>query len=123
MACVAYLRFFVIPYIRVLHSSPPESPILCRVQCPDTQHSNGHLPLAPHEPLTPPSPLVMFRLGVQSHDTGGTCITLVPTQGSHKIKPLLQADCWVVFSGNKAQVKSGAVLNTLPLYPASFGIG
>jgi hypothetical protein len=47
----------------------------------------------------------MFRLGIRSQDTEGECVTLVAAQGSHKVKPLLQADCWVIFPGSRTEVK------------------
>jgi molybdopterin biosynthesis enzyme len=65
----------------------------------------------------------MFRLGIRSQDIEGECITLVLAQGSHKVKPLLQADCWVIFLGSKTEVRGGDTLHTLPLHPTSFGIG
>jgi molybdopterin biosynthesis enzyme len=123
MACVACLRFFVIPYIRFLRNLLPESPTPCRVWSQKSLHGNGNLPLRSRELLSLPSHLTMFRLGVRSHNTEAGCVVLVPAQGSHKVQPLLHADCWVIFPGNRSKARGRAVLDTLPLHPTSFRIG
>lgn len=122
MACAACLRFFVIPYLRYLHGFLPERRIPYRVWIQESLNTSTGLPVPSRELLSPPSHLDIFRLAVRSQDCECGCVRLIPAQGSHKIKPLLQAHCWVILPAHRTDFRGGAILHTLPLH-AEYWLG
>lgn len=121
MACVACFRFFIVPYLRCLHQTAPEPTLLCRV-FPSTQpRLSRALTTSFGEIVSARSHLDIFRLGVQTHDSLGPCVELISNQGSHKIKPLLEANCWVVFPGTGVEFRTGDIVSTVPLHPPPMG--
>ena len=122
MACVACFRFFVIPYLRCLHQTGPEIMLPRRVLSSTQPRSMSASTTSSSEVVSSPSHLDIFRLGIQTHDSLGPCVKLLSNQGSHKIKPLLEADCWVVFPGNGVECRAGDISSTVPLYPTSIKV-
>ena len=114
MACVACFRFFVVPYLRVLRRLPPEVFETCRVTSNRDNATEEH---SQNWIVAPPSKLCTFRLAVHVQDGDGRGFRLVENQGSHKIKPLLDADCWVIIPPSSTGFRSGDVLQIVPSSP------
>ena len=110
VAAVACLRFFVVPYLQYMHGLAQELGVF-RTLMPHGSKS-GHMSA---EVLAQSCPFDTFRLGSQSDD--GRTVEVVPSQASHKIRPLLEADCWLVFPANQPGVEGGGMVRTVPLFP------
>jgi molybdenum cofactor synthesis domain-containing protein len=113
IAAAACLRFFVIPFLQMWHGISLEQGNLSKTRLKSplgNSHRSGNGLLAL---LSEPSKHDSFRLGLRSADG---LVEIVDGQASHKIQPLLRANCWIVLSAAQA-VGLGQFVKTLQLFP------
>lgn len=122
LASAVCLRFLVIPYLKALHSlSPLDTPELATLRppsqpLPDIFTSITPFPVA----LKKPAHLQIFWHGRRSHETKEVVVS--HEQGSYKIRPLLEANCWVGIPAGKEGVEYGDTVETFEMYPYSLGL-
>lgn len=122
LASAVCLRFLVIPYLRALHSlSPLDTPKLAALVCPspplpDISTSIRPFPVA----FKKPAHLQVFWHGRRSHEENETFI--YAEQGSYKIRPLLEANCWIGIPAGQEGVAYGDAVETFEMYPYSLGL-
>lgn len=117
LAAAVCLRFLVIPYLRALHSLPPlETPMTATLNgSNDNEFSNISAVVFPK-----PAHLQVFwhgKLGGQNKE-----VSISSDQGSNKIRPLLQANCWVGVPPGVGEVRHGDTVEVFETYPQSLGL-
>lgn len=111
LAAAVCLRFLVLPYLRALHRLPLEQGCCAAVL------NSG---------LGPGCKIPRFSRHLQIYCHGKYAretneVVLSKDQSSSKIKPLLEANCWVEIPAYDDEVLAGSVVKIYEMYPPSLG--
>lgn len=106
LASVVCLRFMVVPYLRALLALPEEAPSRAILRCPSLTKQS----------FRKPSHLQIFWHGKHLKETGEVIIS--SDQGSNKISPLLETDCWVGIAPGCEEVGPGDTVELYEMYPS-----
>ncbi len=97
-------RFLVVPYLRTLLGLPRES-VRNAVLSHDHVKKEG---------------LRVFAAGKLCHGAPGLQVQVIPRQASFKLRPLLEANCWIIFDEPVRQVKQGSFVGCIPFEHSLF---
>ena len=116
VACVACFRFSIVPYLRMVQNQQPEAGQLVQAS-----HEEHPVPKS-HRAATGGNHAIgerslTFRLAARSPSDPTRSVDIIPSQGSHKIRPLVKADCWVVIPANAENSQGNGLFLSLPLSP------
>ncbi|KAF4624203.1 hypothetical protein G7Y89_g13971 [Cudoniella acicularis] len=120
LASAICLRFLIIPYLRALHSLDPiptSIPVMFR--SPRNRVSVSKFSNFANMSYWKPNDLTVFWHG---RCNAYKEFNISTDQGSNKIRPLLQADCWVEVPAGKDGVKDGDMVETHQMYLQSLGL-
>jgi molybdopterin molybdotransferase len=112
LASAVCLRFLVIPYLRALHGIPVKetsTPVILL-------SSQWESPVSFKKPVH----LQAFWHGRRFLESGK--VTNSVGRGSNKIRPLLEANCWVGIPPGCPAVTDGETVETFEMYPPSLGL-
>jgi molybdopterin molybdotransferase len=105
VAVAVGLRFFVAPALRRLRGLQDER----------------LLPAVITRPLRKRSGLRFFGKAIAKvSESGRLEVELLPGQESFKVRPLLDANCWLVVPEERDEVAAGETVEIVPLYPTDF---
>ncbi|KAF8857911.1 hypothetical protein BDZ45DRAFT_420272 [Acephala macrosclerotiorum] len=113
VAAAACVRFLVYLYLRALHGFPAQG-----TPKGITAILNSNESLT-QESSKKPLDLQVYWHGKYNGQTGQ--VTVSPDQSSNKIKPLLDANCWVGVEPGTAFVGAGGKVEVHDMYPPSLG--
>jgi molybdopterin molybdotransferase len=103
VAVAVGLRFFVLHALRGLQGLPAEA--------------SGRAALT--EPLRKKPGMTFFAKAFMHEAADGKrLVDILPGQESFKIKPLMQANCWVIAASSADEIAAGSLVATVPLFPA-----
>ena len=120
LASVACLRFFVMPYLRLLTHQSSEKPIQARLNAAQEKTISNEPCSAPHHNLKAPSHLTIFWHGALRLGHEGPEVRIIHDQASNKVKPLLGANAWISIPKGAKVMRDGNLVDCFPLYPGSF---
>ena len=101
VSTVVGLRFFLLPLLRKLQGMPAETPARMKLAC-DTPKPAG---------------LKCFFKAVVSLSPEGARVQALSGQASFQIKPLVQANAWVIFPEEGDKALAGAECDVYPILP------
>ena len=117
VASAVCLGFLVIPYLRALHSIQPlKARRFAKLKC----SGNFSLDTMEQRKVTKPKHLQAFwqeKLILQGRE-----VKISADQSSHKIRPLLESNCWIGVSAGKESVEDGEEVEVFEMYPRSLGM-
>ncbi len=112
LASAVCLRFLVIPYLRSLRGLPVEETSTSAILLPTQWESPVHFKKPVH--------LQAFWHDRRFQETGN--VTISVDQGSNKIRPLLEANCWVGIPSVSHAAMPDETVETFEMYPPSLGL-
>lgn len=111
VASAACLRFLVMPFICFLQSGSPETPLKARLT--RTENEKGDLL---DQPITNvPHDKDVFRPGILSYNSEGkTEVLLISDHSPGKVRPFLEANCWIHFHNGPSEAWEGDYVDVFP---------
>ncbi len=102
IAAAVGFRFFVVPALRIMQSLTPEI-------YPEATLTN---------PLRKNPGMAFFAKALAKRaPSGELSVSILPGQESFKIKPLLQANCWVIADNDAEEIAAGSEVTIAPMFP------
>ncbi len=102
VAVAAGLRFFGVPLLRQLTGLAPEKACYALAR----------------EPMRKRAEFTFFgKARLETGQSGQMTAALLPGQESFRIKPLTEANCWIVIDDEVAEVDAGDRVRVTPLFP------
>lgn len=101
VSTVVGLRFFLLPFLRLLLGQPEELPLRARLS----------------EDAPKPEGLRCFYKAVLAAGPGGAEVRALAGQASFQVRPLLDANAWLVLPEDGDVARAGGEAEVLPLWP------
>lgn len=113
VASAACLRFLVMHYLKCLQSQLPETPLTARMSCPNDAKTARQFA---HVITSFPSEKDVFRPGVYHCAAGGEVeVVLIDDHSPGKVRPFVDANCWIHIHRDVTEVRAGDLVNIFPL--------
>ncbi|KAE8327548.1 MoeA, N-terminal and linker domain-containing protein [Aspergillus sergii] len=118
VASAACLRFIVAPYLNTIQLQPQEKPYQARIMTADYKLGSRHeVPPESSKPVaTVPMEKDVFRPGTFCGSTDqDLMVQLISDHSPGKIKPFLEANCWIRIPHGVSEVGEGDLVGIYPM--------
>ncbi|KAB8211495.1 MoeA, N-terminal and linker domain-containing protein [Aspergillus parasiticus] len=118
VASAACLRFIVAPYLNTTQLQPQEKPYKARIAAGDNKLGSRHgIPPGSSKPVaTVPMEKDVFRPGTLCGSTDqDLTVQLISDHSPGKIKPFLEANCWIRMPHGVSGVREGDLVGIYPM--------
>ncbi|KAJ1716363.1 molybdenum cofactor biosynthesis protein (MoeA) [Aspergillus flavus] len=118
VASAACLRFIVVPYLNTIRLQPQEKPYKARIMTMNDKLGSHHdIPLGSGKPVTTvPMEKDVFRPGTLCGSTDqDLMVQLISDHSPGKIKPFLEANCWIRIPHGVSEIREGDSVGIYPM--------